>query len=216
MRLIALAVAAITLAAGPAQAAWKEYVYSDLGIAKYFPAEPMKETGTYGGTIRLPLSKVVPDTIYSVVDDGVLYKLTVVDFKGRAADGASILAEAVSALGNRGTVAEVGFPRLDLGSASVYGMVLIVDEKDGDHTTSGVFFTKEKLYLVQAMVPQNSPARTNSGIGRFIETVRFHLEGYGFDSTIGHDYPLGCDDPGNRDLGNNRPTGQNLSSRGTP
>ena len=216
MRFIALLMAATALMASPAEAAWKEYEYKDLGIAKYFPAEPKVEKGTYGGTIRLPLSKVVPDTMISVTDEGVLYKVTVVDFKGRGAEGGNILSEAIYSLGNRGKVVETGFPRLDLGSNSVYGLVMIVDEKNGDHTTSGVFFNKEKLYIVQGIVGQKDPARTNPGIGRFIETIRFHLEGYGFDEKIGHDYPLGDDNPGNRDLGNNRPTGQNLAARGTP
>lgn len=205
MRLSALVAAATLVAWSPAHAAWKEFVYPDLGIAKYFPAEPKMEKGTYGEGIRLPLSKVVPDTIYSVEDEGVTYKVTVVDFKGRDADGASILSEAISWLGGKGTVVSWGFPRLDLGKESVYGLVIIVDEKAGNHATSAVFFNKAKLYLVQAIVPQNSPNRGNPGIGRFIETVRFHLQGYGYDAKIGHDYPIGDDDPGDRDLGNNRP-----------
>jgi hypothetical protein len=135
--------------------------------------------------------------------------VTVVDFKGRDADGANILGEAFSSLAAKGTVVSQGFPRLDLGSNSVYGLVLIVDEKGGDHATSAVFFNKAKLYIVQAIAPLNSPSRFDSGIGRFIETVRFHLAGYGFDEKIGHDYPIGDDDPGNRDLGTNRPQPQN-------
>ncbi len=96
------------------------------------------------------------------------------------------MGEAFSSLAAKGTVVSQGFPRLDLGSNSVYGLVLIVDEKRGDHATSGVFFNKGKLYLVQAIAPQNGQARFDSGIGRFIETVRFHLQGYGFDEKIGH------------------------------
>jgi hypothetical protein len=209
MRLIALVFAATVLGSVSAHAAWKEFVYPDLGIAKYFPVEPKITKGTYGNGIRLPLSKIVPDTIISVVDGGVTYKVTVVDFKGREADGANILAEAFSSLAAKGTVVSQGFPRLDLGSNSVYGLVLMVDEKGGDHATSAVFFNKGKLYLVQAIAPKEGQARFDSGIGRFIETVRFHLQGYGYDEKIGHDYPIGDDDPGNRDLGNNRPAPQN-------
>jgi hypothetical protein len=204
-RLIALVVAATAAWSLPAHAAWKEFVYTDLGIAKYFPAEPQMEKGTYGVGIRLPLSKIVPDTILSVTDGGVTYKLTVVDFSDRAAEGANIMGEALSMLAAKGTVVSQGFPRLDLGTLSVYGLVLMVDEKGGDHATSGVFFNKGKLYLVQAIAPQNSQSRFDSGIGRFIETIRFHLEGYGFDEKIGHDYPIGDDLPGDRDLGNGRP-----------
>ena len=209
MRLTVIAAATMLLGTLPAHAAWKEYVYADLGIAKYFPVEPKMEKGTYGQGIRLPLSKIVPDTILTAEDGGVTYKVTVVDFSSRAAEGANILGEAFSSLAAKGTVVSQGFPRLDLGANSVYGLVLIVDEKAGNHTTSAVFFNKGKLYLVQAIAPKDSPSRFDAGIGRFMETVRFHLQGYGFDEKIGHDYPLGDDDPGDRDLGNNRPARQN-------
>ncbi len=208
MQLKALIAAALVTWSFPAQAAWQEYVYPDLGIAKYFPAEPKMSKGTWGNGIRLPLSKIVPDTIISADDGGVTYKVTVADFKGRESEGANIMAEAFSSLAAKGTVVTQGFPRLDLGANSVYGLMLIVDEKGGTHATSAVFFNKGKLYLVQALVPLNSPSRFDSGIGRFIETVRFHLEGYGFDEKLGRDFPLGDCDPGDRDLGNNRPPPQ--------
>ena len=210
MRLTALAAAtALLLSALPTQAAWKEYVYEDLGIAKYFPVEPKMEKGTWGQGIRLPLSKIVPSTVLTAVDNGVTYKVTVVDFSARAAEGANIMGEAFSSLAGRGEVVSEGFPRLDLGANSVYGLALTVDEKAGNHATSAVFFNKGKLYIVQAIAPKDSPARFDAGIGRFIETIRFHLQGYGFDEKIGHDFPLGDDDPGDRDLGNNRPRPQN-------
>lgn len=193
----------------PAQAAWKEYVYPELGIAKDFPAEPKKTEGTWGQGIRLPLSKIVPDTILTAEDGGVTYKMTVVDFSSRPNDGSNIMGEAFSSLAAKGAVVGQGYPRFDLGANSVYGLMLIVDEKGGTHATSAVFFNKGKLYLVQALVPQNSPNRLDPGIGRFIETVRFHLEGYGFDEKTGRDYPLGDNDPNDRDLGPNRPRPQN-------
>lgn len=209
MRLTALAAAALFLGTLPAHAAWKEYVYEDLGIAKYFPAEPKMAKGTWGQGIRLPLSKIVPDTTLTAMDNGVTYKVTVVDFTSRPTEGANIMGEAFSSLAAKGTVVTQGFPRLDLGANSVYGLVLVVDEKSGNHTSSAVFFNKGRLYVVQAIVPKDSPGRFDSGIGRFIETVRFHLQGYGFDEKLGHDFPLGDDDPGDRDLGNNRPQPQN-------
>jgi len=207
MRLLPLVAAALVAGSLPAHAAWKEYVYKDLGIAKYFPAEPKVEKSTWGNGIRLPLSKIVPDTVISAEDGGVVYKVTVVDFSARASEGANIMGEAFYSLAQKGMVVDQGFPRLDLGTESVYGLALIVDEKNGDHASSAVFFNKGRLYVVQAIVPKGSDGRTNSGIGRFIETVRFHMEGYGFDAKIGHDFPLGDDDPGDRDLGTNRPPG---------
>src|ERR1051326_2746735 len=192
----------------PAQAAWQEYVYPELGVAKDFPVEPKETEGTWGQGIRLPLSKVVPDTILTAEDGGVTYKMTVVDFSSRPNDGANIMGEAFSSLAAKGTVLGQGFPRLDLGANSVYGLTLIVDEKSGTHATSAVFFNKGKLYLFQTVVPPNSPSGLHAGIGRFVETIRFHLEGYGFDEKTGRDYPLGDNDPNDRDLGPNRPAPQ--------
>lgn len=192
----------------PAQAAWQEYVYPELGVAKDFPVEPKRTEGTWGEGIRLPLSKIVPDTILTADDGGVTYKMTVVDFSSRPNDGANIMGEAFSSLAAKGTVTGQGFPRLDLGANSVYGLTLIVDEKSGMHATSAIFFNKGRLYLFQALVPQNSPSRLDAGIGRFVETIRFHLEGYGFDEKTGRDYPLGDNDPNDRDLGPNRPAPQ--------
>ena len=83
MRLFALVTGLLLAVTAPAEAAWKEYVYEDLGIAKYFPAEPKRETGTWGQGIRLPLAKIVPATILTAEDGGVIYKLTVVDFPDR-------------------------------------------------------------------------------------------------------------------------------------
>lgn len=205
MRGIALLVTAALTWSFPAQAAWKEYAYADLGIAKFFPAEPKMTTGSYGAGIRLPLTKIMPDTILTAEDGGVTYKVTVVDFHDRQTEGANLMAEAFSSLAAKGNVVSEGFPRLDLGKNSVYGLTLSVDEKGGDHTNSAVFFNKGKLYLVQASAPLNSPAHFDSGMARFVETIRFHLEGYGYDEKLGRDYPLGDDDPGDRDLGNNRP-----------
>src|SRR5580704_12573186 len=201
MRFIGFVAAAIIAGVLPAQAAWKEYVYTDLGVAKYFPVEPKMGKGTYGLGIRLPLSKLVPDVTLTALDEGVTYKLTIVDFKGRDADGSNIMGEAVYWLGNKGTVVSQGFPRLDLGNESVYGFVIDVDEKGGNHATSEVFFNKGKLYIVQAYAPKNSPGLLSQNIGRFIETVRFHLEGYGWDEKLGKGYPIGDDDPYDRDLG---------------
>jgi hypothetical protein len=199
MRLIAFIAAAIIAGALPAQAAWKEYAYPDLGFAKYFPSEPKMEKGMYGYGIRLPLSKIVPSTILTAVDDGVTYKATVVDFKGREADGSNIMGEAISWLGGKGTVASTEFPRADLGNNSVYGLIMVVDQKDGNQATNCVYFNKGRLYILQAIVGETAPGKGDPGIGRFVETTLFHLAGYGHAN--GHDFPIGDDDPYDRDTG---------------
>ena len=196
MRLIAFVLAAV-VASAPAHAAWKEYVYPELGIAKDFPAPPTVTKGTY----KAPLAREVPDIVYSVVQSGVAYKMTVVDFTSRAAEGANLLGEAANnAIQGEGTsVLLDDFPLYDKGANSVYGTMVTTDKMDGEHSKSAFFFNKGRLYIVQVVVPPGNPNRNSADIARFMPSVRFYLQGYGFDVATGHDYPLGDDRSEDRD-----------------
>jgi hypothetical protein len=197
MRLIAPLILAMLAVAAPARAAWNEYVYPKLGVAKDFPAPPQMEKGTY----RAPLAKEVPDIVLSAVQGGITYRMTVVDFSSRAGEGANLLGEAESrqAGGADKTVTLMDFPLYDKGANSVYGTMLNVDKKDGEHAMSVLFFNKGRLYIVEAIVPAGNPNRLSPDLARFMPSIRFHLEGYGFDVATGHDYPLGDDAPEDRD-----------------
>lgn len=197
MRLMALVISATLSVVAPAHAAWNEYVYPELGVAKDFPAPPQMEKGTY----KAPFAKDAPDVILSVVQGGITYKMTVVDFSSRSGEGANLLGEAESKqTGGAGkTVTLVDFPLYDKGANSVYGTMLSVDKKDGEHAMSLFFFNKGRLYIVEAVVPPGNPNRFSPDLARFMPSIRFHLEGYGFDVATGHDYPLGDDSPEDRD-----------------
>jgi len=187
----------IALAAGPAHAAWSEYVYSDLGIAKDFPAPPKMEKGTY----KAPLAKEAQETVLSTEQGGVTFKLTVVDFESRAAEGANLLGEAESTLtqgqGTKATLMDI--PLYDKGANSVYGSTFSIDKKDGEHSLASFFFNKGRLYIVQVIVPAGNPNKQSPDLARFMPSLRFYLQGYGFDVQTGHDFPLGDDRPEDRD-----------------
>lgn len=197
MRSVVLLACVFAVAAGPAHAAWNEYVFSDLGIAKDFPAPPKMEKATY----KAPLAKEAPETILSAEQSGVIFKLTVVDFQARAAEGANLLGEAESTLtqgqGIKATLMDI--PLYDKGANSVYGSTFSIDKKDGEHSIASFFFNKGRLYVVQAIVPAGNPNKQSPDLVRFIPSLRFYLEGYGFDVQTGHDYPLGDDRPEDRD-----------------
>jgi hypothetical protein len=197
MRLIALALAASVLATAPAHAAWKTYTYKDLGVQKDFPSEPKMEKGLY----TTPLVKNAPMTTFTVDKDGNVFKLMIVDLQTRAADGANILGEALADdVKGRGVTFTVDdFPLYDKGFNSVYGMVLRVQKPDGGRTSVVNFFNKGRLYKIQVTVPPTSENKNSPDFARFLETVVFHLQGYGFDFNTGHDYPIGDDDPNDRD-----------------
>ncbi len=197
LRSILAGAALAALATAPAHAAWKEYTYKDLGIIKDFPVEPKMEKGIY----KTPLAKEAPKVVYSVVIDGVTYQMTAVDFATRIADGGNLMGEAAAlATAGRDTTFTVDdFPLYDKGTNSVYGLNLRIEKANGDHVSSMIFFNKGHLFLIEALVPKGAAGTGSANIGRFMETEIFHLAGYGFDFNTGHDYPIGDDDPNNRD-----------------
>ena len=202
MRFALLGMATAIAVASPAQAEWKQYRDDSLGIYSYFPSEPVKTTGTY----KAQLAKAAPSIILTAIDGDVTFKVEVVDFEKRAAEGANLMMEALNrdagARGNTFTVTD--FPLWDKGANAVYGTAVIIDKNDTDktHIVEQVVFNKGKLYLISASVPGASPNRNSPGLARFIDSSQFYLKGYGIDFDTGHDYPLGDDDPLNRD---NRP-----------
>jgi hypothetical protein len=199
MRLLMFGIAAAVVMSAPAQAEWKQYRDETLGVFNYFPVEPTKTTTTY----KAPLAKEAPAIVLTAVDDGVTYKVEVVDFTKRAAEGANLLEEALNheAGGRGGTFTVTDFPLWDKGANSVYGTSLVIDKKDKDktHTVEEVVFNKGKLYLMSASAPGGSPSRNSPGLARFIDSSQFYLLGYGFNYETGHDYPLGDSDPLDRD-----------------
>ena len=200
--------AAVLLLSAPAHAEWKQYTFTDLGFKKDFPAEPARSTGTY----KAPLAKEVPSTILSLTQDDITYEVTVVDFSNRSVEGANLALEVASrdTGGDRDngatSFAVNDFPLWDHGKNSVYGVSITIDKPKGIHVLEDVVFNKGRLYIIRASVPNSSPSRSSFALARFMDTVQFYMNGYGFNYATGHDYPLGDDDPADRD---NRPAGAN-------
>lgn len=188
----------ITAASAPAYAGWTEYVYDDIQIAKEFPIPPTKTTGVY----KTPLAVSAPSVVYTAVQEGITYKMTVVDFSTRVESGANLLNEAgfqmIQGKGLTYTIED--FSLYDKGTNSVYGTILTTEKPNGARNKAGIFFNKGRLYIIEASAAPDAPDRFDPGIGRFVGTVRFHMAGYGFDYTNGHDYPIGDSRPENRDL----------------
>ena len=195
---LGLAAFALALLAGaPAHAAWKTYTYKELGVAKEFPSEPKVEKGVY----TTAMVKNAPQISFTVEKDGNVLRLTVIDVKGRENDGANILGEALAAeMTGKGVTYTLSDMQLfDKGFNSVYGTVLQISKPDGGRMITNTFFNKGKLYKIEVVVPATSQAKQSPDFGRFINTIQFHLQGYGFDFKTGHDFPIGDDDPNDRD-----------------
>ena len=133
-----------------------------MGFGLDFPAVPKIEDGIYtvSEAEDSPRSKA-PARIYSVTLPTAIYKLTVADFsKQPYDDGANLLGQAVDYLTNTENLRVDTSDRIGNRAAAVYGRHLTYDRKDGGRSTMGFFFTKGKLYVIEAII-----LPTNSDIG---------------------------------------------------
>src|ERR1700704_1911179 len=85
----ALAGAAFSIAAMPAQAAWKSYINRELGFSFAAPGEIKADVGNFRGNFAGPRQTIV----YKSVEDNIEYKVTVMSFLQAQAEGATLLGE---------------------------------------------------------------------------------------------------------------------------
>ena len=74
--------------AGPAAADWKEYEYPNETFTAAFPAEPKVETTSY----QAPGGCLVEARVYSVVQEGGEFKVTVADLSHTEMSEGNIMA----------------------------------------------------------------------------------------------------------------------------
>jgi hypothetical protein len=200
MRRVLSGLALSVLCTWSAHAEWRDYKYPDLQIVKAFPAPPKREAGIYKTPLasrapddaRVDANQYpgVPDVVLSVDQDGITYRMTVVDFSSRLGDGANLLEEAASRAQAKGVVIADEFPRYDLGVDAVHGRLLTIEEKSGNRTMATFFFNKGHLYLIEAIVSPQAPERNTPNTILFVTNLSFKLGGYGYDAVTGKDFPL--------------------------
>jgi len=172
--LAALAGAALTMAAMPAQAAWKSYVNRDLGFSFVAPGEVQTSEGTFRGTIAGPRQTIV----YRSVEDNIEYKVTVMSFLQAQVEGATILGEREYMFQNGKKVLTDAFARVGSGKDVVYGRKIVVDQPDNKGRTTGAFyFTRGRLIALEATVLPANGNFASPDPGRFIDSIAFVLSG---------------------------------------
>src|SRR5712691_75742 len=168
--LAALAGAGLTMAAMPAQAAWKSYINTELGFSFMAPGEVKASVGTYRGAIAGPRQTIV----YRSVEDNIEYKVTVMSFLQAQAEGANILGEREYMVQDRNKVLRDTFARAGSGKDAVYGRKLVVDLPDNKGRATGAFyFTKGRLILLEATVLPAHGDFASPDPGRFIDSIAF-------------------------------------------
>lgn len=136
----------LLLASGPAAAKdWMEYAYPDRSFTVAFPAEPRIEVTTYQALD----DRAFEARVYSVTQDGGVFKLTVVELPDAGTDGNALVGHAVKRLTDAGQI------KLDIPHRirSTYGRQLAVARADGSLSYVAVFFHKQRLYQLEGTAP---------------------------------------------------------------
>jgi hypothetical protein len=165
MRPIAIISLAVLFAGGPAAAqSWKEYSYPADAFSVAFPAEPKVETTTYQAADGRP----VEARIYSVSQDGGLFRMTVADLPDPAMQENAVLDHAVRTL-SQGAEITVDIPHR---ISRVYGRQLSIAAPDGSRSSVAVFYHKRRLYQIEGTVLPTATNSTSDAI-RFQQSLVF-------------------------------------------
>jgi len=160
------AVAALLVAAAPAAAAgWTEYAYPADFFSVAFPADLKVETVAY----QAADGRRAEARVYSVSQDGGLFKMTVADLPDPALQENAVLDHAVRLLTQQGSTIKVDIPHR---ISRVYGRQLSLASADGGYSSVAVFFHKRKLYQIEGTVLPGA-ASTSADAIRFQQSLAF-------------------------------------------
>jgi len=167
--LAGLALAAMTM---PAEAAWKSYVSRALGFSFEAPGEVKSEKGKYRGAVAGANDAI----IYRSLDDNIVYRATVVDFTNRAGEGSVLMEEAAYILQDDKHMLMNDFGRVETGKDAVYGRRMTFDlPNKGGRKMVATYFTKGRLYMLEATVLPANGDFTSPDSGRFLDSLVFDL-----------------------------------------
>jgi hypothetical protein len=156
---------ALFLASGPAVAqSWKEYAYPADFFSVAFPTDPKVETTTYQAADGRPAQA----RVYSVSQDGGLFRMTVADLPDPALQESAVLDHAVRML-SQGSEVKVDIPHR---ISRVYGRQLSIDAPDGSYSSVAVFYHKQRLYQIEGTVLPGALNSTSDAI-RFQQSLAF-------------------------------------------
>jgi hypothetical protein len=150
MRLITLIVAIIAATASASAQGWREYQYPDEGFTAAFPAEPKVETTPY----RVAGGRLVEARIYTVVQEGGEFKVTVADLSQTEVSEGNVMAYAVLML-SRGGEIKFDIPH---STRRIIGRQTSIDGVDGSQTYASVFFHNRRIYQIEGTVPAGGAA----------------------------------------------------------
>jgi hypothetical protein len=158
-------IVALFFAASPAAAqSWKEYAYPTDFFSVAFPADPKVETTTYQAADGRP----VEARVYSVSQDGGVFRMTVADLPDPAMQERAVLDHAVRTL-SQGSEIKVD---IEHRISRVYGRQLSIAAPDGGYSSVAVFYHKQRLYQIEGTVLPGAATATSDAI-RFQQSLAF-------------------------------------------
>jgi hypothetical protein len=163
MRLIACILAVFVAGGAVAAQDWKEYTYPGDAFAVAFPADPTVETTTY----RAADGRAVAARVYSVTQDGGVFRMTIADLPDAATEE-SVIDHAIKTLSEGGEI-KVDIPHR---ISRVYGRQLSIAAADGSRSTVAVFFHKRRLYQIEGTALATGSNGTADAI-RFQQSLSF-------------------------------------------
>jgi hypothetical protein len=141
MRLLACVLTVLVVSVPAAAQGWKEYADPGNGFTVSFPAAPRIETTTY----QAADGNAVRAKVYSVAQDGAVFKMTVADLSHAAMEESAVIDHAIKTLSQGGEI-KVNIPaRIN----RVYGRQLSIVGADGSHASVAVFYHKARLYQIE-------------------------------------------------------------------
>jgi hypothetical protein len=127
---------------------WVEYENREYGFSINFPLEPAVEDVEYSS----PTGKALPARVFSAVEDGAQYRVTVVDFSSLQGEQHVAIAHATDAMRARGEVIFEVINDLD----ENYGPQFLIAEPGGREILSTIVFFNERLYIAEGNVAAGS------------------------------------------------------------
>lgn len=163
-KLALMAGAALAVATAPAQAAWKSYISHPLGFSFEAPGDVKASKGTY----QAPVAGQRSTMVFQSEEDGIQYRVTVVDMKPVQNNAATVLNEATYIFQDKKNLLMDTFGRVD----RQYGRKLTVDLPNKSRAVASFFFINGQLLQLQATALPGEDI-DSPDLSRFIDSVAF-------------------------------------------
>jgi hypothetical protein len=177
-----LACGSLAAMTAPARAEWQSYVSHELGLTFKAPGEVKSSIGTSQGD----LAGRRATTVFRSEENNIEYQVAVAKFTQAQPHGGDLVGErAFMFQKNRNGTDVAGqkmlmdtLSRVDSGKEVVYGRKITIDlPKNGGRRLGAFYFTKGKLYTLEATVLPVNGQYATADASRFIDSVSFNLGG---------------------------------------